>query len=98
MFKAKHNICCVYVVAFRKRNKCHFPLEHINKSKIPSTFSVTVGETKTWNTFLLTCLLLFDVLIYSAQTVTKAFCLRLLDYRKPVKKLSRLAINNVKVK
>lgn len=54
MFKAKHNICCI----FRRRNKCHFSLEHFNKSTIPSTFLVTARRTKTWSTFLLTCLLL----------------------------------------
>lgn len=63
MFKAKHNICCVYMLVFRKRNKCHFSLEHFNKSTIPSAFLVTAGKTKTWSLFLLTCLLLtFDTM------------------------------------
>lgn len=56
MFCFEHTsyICCI----FRSRNKCHFTLEHFNKSTIPSTFPVTAGRTKTWSTFLLTRLLL----------------------------------------
>lgn len=63
IFKAKQNFCYAYMLFFRKRNKCHFSLEHFKKSTIPSTFPVTAGKTKTWGIFLLICLLLmFDAM------------------------------------